>query len=120
MLAGARINYCWGSIPGATLFAARLAELGIELRSEEALNTTFMRFKELADKKHDIFDEDLQALISDEAMALQEHYKLLSLIAHSETGETPYATSCSPCRGRKGIPLPRLKVAARWMPLFAR
>jgi 2-isopropylmalate synthase len=50
-----------------------------------------MRFKELADKKHDIFDEDLHALVSDEAMTPQEQYKLLSLIAHSETGETPHA-----------------------------
>jgi 2-isopropylmalate synthase len=80
-----------GKHSGRNAFRTRLAELGIELRSEEALNTTFMRFKELADKKHDVFDEDLQALVSDEAMVLQEHYRLLSLMAHSETGETPYA-----------------------------
>jgi 2-isopropylmalate synthase len=80
-----------GKHSGRNAFRTRLAELGIELRSEEALNTTFMRFKELADKKHDVFDEDLQALVSDEAMVLQEHYRLLSLVAHSETGETPYA-----------------------------
>ncbi|MEK7843992.1 MAG: alpha-isopropylmalate synthase regulatory domain-containing protein, partial [Pseudomonadota bacterium] len=48
-------------------------------------------FKELADKKHDIFDEDLYALVSDETLTLQEQYKLLSLTAHSETGETPHA-----------------------------
>jgi 2-isopropylmalate synthase len=80
-----------GKHSGRNAFRSRLAELGIALESEEALNTTFMRFKELADKKHDIFDEDLHALVSDEAMTPQEQYKLLSLIAHSETGETPHA-----------------------------
>jgi 2-isopropylmalate synthase len=80
-----------GKHSGRNAFRNRLAELGIELESEEVLNTTFMRFKELADKKHDIFDEDLHALVSDEALTLQERYKLLSLTAHSETGETPYA-----------------------------
>ena len=80
-----------GKHSGRNTFRNRLAELGIELESEEILNATFIRFKELADKKHDIFDEDLHALVSDETMSLQEHYKLLSLTAHSETGETPYA-----------------------------
>ncbi|MEY4960711.1 MAG: hypothetical protein RL610_890 [Pseudomonadota bacterium] len=80
-----------GKHSGRNAFRSRLAELGITLESEEALNTTFMRFKELADKKHDIFDEDLHALVSDEAMTPQEQYKLLSLIAHSETGEVPHA-----------------------------
>ena len=80
-----------GKHSGRNAFRNRLAELGIELESEEILNATFVRFKELADKKHDIFDEDLHALVSDETMSLQEHYKLLSLTAHSETGETPYA-----------------------------
>jgi 2-isopropylmalate synthase len=80
-----------GKHSGRNAFRTRLAELGIELNSEEALNTTFMRFKELADKKHDVFDEDLHALVSDEAMILQEHYRLLSLMARSETGEMPYA-----------------------------
>ena len=81
-----------GKHSGRNAFRSRLAELGIELESEEVLNVTFMRFKELADKKHDIFDEDLHALVSDDAITLHEHYKLLSLIAHSETGETPYAS----------------------------
>src|SRR5690242_1587646 len=80
-----------GKLSGRNAFRTRLAELGIQLPDEDALNTTFMRFKELADKKHDVFDEDLQALVSDEAMVLQEHYRLLSLMAHSETGEIPYA-----------------------------
>ena len=90
-----------GKHSGRNAFRNRLAELGIELESEEILNATFIRFKELADKKHDIFDEDLHALVSDETMNLQEHYKLLSLTAHSETGETPYAKIVIAERGKE-------------------
>ncbi len=82
-----------GKHSGRNAFKTRLSELGIELDSEEALNGAFARFKELADKKHEIFDEDLQALVSDEAAALeQEHFRLVSLKVCSETGETPHAT----------------------------
>ena len=80
-----------GKHSGRNAFRSRLKALGIQLDSEEMLNHTFLRFKELADKKHEIFDEDLHALISDEVLVLQERYRLVSLIVHSETGETPYA-----------------------------
>jgi 2-isopropylmalate synthase len=61
---------------------------------EEVMNTAFARFKELADKKHEIFDEDLIMLISsDEAISQDdERFKLLSLKASFETGELPKAT----------------------------
>lgn len=80
-----------GKHSGRNAFRTRLKELGVELESEEMLNIMFMRFKDLADKKHEIFDEDLHALASDEVHAPEEHYRLLSLIAHSETGEVPFA-----------------------------
>jgi 2-isopropylmalate synthase len=81
-----------GKHSGRTAFRARLKELGIEVDSEQVLNTAFARFKELADKKHEIFDEDLHALMSDETMLpAQEHYRLVSTRFHSETGETPHA-----------------------------
>ncbi len=81
-----------GKHSGRTAFKARLKELGIEVDSEQILNSAFTRFKELADKKHDIFDEDLHALMSDEAMTPeQEHFRLVSTRFHSETGETPHA-----------------------------
>lgn len=80
-----------GKHSGRNAFRNRLTELGIELESEEMLNQTFKRFKELADKKHDIFDEDIQALVSDEALVLQERYRLVSLAIHCETGEIPNA-----------------------------
>ncbi len=81
-----------GKHSGRTAFKSRLRELGIEVDSEQILNSAFTRFKELADKKHDIFDEDLHALMNDEAMTpAQEHFRLVSTRFHSETGETPQA-----------------------------
>jgi len=81
-----------GKHSGRNAFKTRLQELGIELAGDEALNAAFTRFKELADKKHEIFDEDLQALVSDEGVTpAQELYKLVYSHVCSETGETPEA-----------------------------
>ncbi len=82
-----------GKLSGRNAFKTRLHEIGIELGSEEALNAAFKRFKDLADKKREIFDEDLQALITEEEIehVENEFYRLVSLTAHSETGEPPYA-----------------------------
>jgi len=68
-----------------------LKELGIELESEDALNAAFARFKELADKKSEIFDEDLHALVSDEVVQERELFKLSYLQVASQTGEIPHA-----------------------------
>ncbi len=82
-----------GKHSGRNAFKSRLAELGIELDSDEVLNAAFARFKELADKKHEIFDEDLHALVSEEVVTPeQEHYKLVYSHVCSETGEMPQAT----------------------------
>jgi 2-isopropylmalate synthase len=82
-----------GKHSGRNAFKSRLQELGIVIESEEMLNAAFKRFKALADKKHEIFDEDLQALVTEENLeqAVNEHFKLVSLTAHSETGEPPFA-----------------------------
>jgi len=81
-----------GKLSGRSAFKAKLAELGIELDSEEALNAAFARFKDLADKKREIFDEDLHALVSDEMSNLApERYKFISQKISTETGEEPRA-----------------------------
>jgi 2-isopropylmalate synthase len=81
-----------GKLSGRNAFRARLLELGIEIESEEHLNQAFARFKELADRKSEIFDEDLTALMRDEAVTpAPEQYRLVSTRFHSETGETPVA-----------------------------
>ena len=81
-----------GKLSGRNALRQRFAVLNIEFDSEEAFNAAFQRFKELADRKHEIFDEDLQALVSDEAIAqVKEHFRLVSLRAHCETGVLPVA-----------------------------
>jgi 2-isopropylmalate synthase len=81
-----------GKLSGRNAFKARLQELGVQLESETETNAAFARFKELADRKSEIFDEDILALVSDEAVTHeQETYRLVSLRQHSETGERPHA-----------------------------
>lgn len=81
-----------GKHSGRNAFRTRLKELGFDFESEEKLNDAFTRFKALADKKHEIFDEDLQALVSEAAAQKQdERIKLISLRVCSETGEIPNA-----------------------------
>ncbi len=80
-----------GKHSGRNAFRERLKELSIELESEEALNIAFSRFKELADKKHEIYDDDLQAIVSDTLTTEHEQLKLVALKVCSETGEIPHA-----------------------------
>ena len=81
-----------GKHSGRNAFRTRLEELGTSFESDTELNAAFARFKELADKKHEIFDEDLQALVSDTKIAsINERYGLSSLKVTSQTGETPVA-----------------------------
>ena len=82
-----------GKHSGRNAFRSRCEELGITFETAGQLNEAFQRFKELADKKHEIFDEDLQALASEAVAALEEEQSV-SLVAFrccSETGETPVA-----------------------------
>lgn len=82
-----------GKHSGRNAFKTRMAELNIDFSSEQELNEVFIRFKALADKKHDIFDEDLQALVTESALDTEnESIKLVSLRVCCETGETPNAT----------------------------
>jgi len=81
-----------GKLSGRNAFKTRLEELGITLASDAELNEAFERFKALADKKSEIFDEDLQALVSDaQAANADEIYKLLQSEVTSKTGTVPTA-----------------------------
>jgi len=81
-----------GKLSGRTAFRQRLKELGIELDNEDAYNKAFQRFKDLADKKSEIFDEDLQALVSQEAgIVKDEHWRLVTMSQASGMGEKPHA-----------------------------
>ncbi|MGB8517595.1 MAG: 2-isopropylmalate synthase [Gallionella sp.] len=81
-----------GKLSGRNALRQRFTALNIEFASEEDFIAAFNRFKELADRKSEIFDEDLQALVSEEAVTkVSEHYRLVSLRAHCETGILPVA-----------------------------
>ncbi|UDG82929.1 2-isopropylmalate synthase [Candidatus Vallotia lariciata] len=82
-----------GKLSGRNAFKQRLQELRVVLDSEAELNSAFARFKELADRKAEIFDEDILSILSQEANAVLDHetYRFVSLSQHSETGERPPA-----------------------------
>ncbi|MDA0225405.1 MAG: 2-isopropylmalate synthase, partial [Proteobacteria bacterium] len=81
-----------GKLSGRSAFKQRLKELGVELDNEDGYNKAFQRFKDLADKKADIFDEDLLALVAQEAGILSdERWRLVHLSQRSGMGERPHA-----------------------------
>ena len=90
-----------GKHSGRNAFRARLREIGFEFDSEAELNQAFAKFKALADKKHEIYDEDLQAIVSDNLQADGEQIELVSLKVATETGETPTAELVLSVAGRE-------------------
>ena len=81
-----------GKLSGRNAFRARLEELGHKFRSEGELAEAFARFKDLADKKHEIFDEDLQMLVTQaDAARSEERVQLEWMEAMSKTGTRPLA-----------------------------
>ena len=91
-----------GKLSGRNAFKQRLDELGITLQSEADVNAAFARFKELADRKSEIFDEDILALVSDEEQANDnEAFHFVSLAQHSETGELPTAKVVFSSQGKE-------------------
>jgi len=79
-----------GKHSGRAALKSRYEELGIEIEIE-ALNAAFERFKVLADKKKEIFDEDLLAILSGDGIEAAERVKLISLHAASGTKDSPVA-----------------------------
>ena len=73
-----RSKLVMGKHSGRHAFRVKLAELGFEL-GENALNDAFARFKDLADKKKDVYDEDIVALVDDKVLRVNDRIKLVSL-----------------------------------------
>jgi 2-isopropylmalate synthase len=71
-------NLVMGKHSGRHAFRAKLKDLGLEV-GDNALEDAFRRFKDLADKKKDIFDEDIVALVDDEVGRANDHIRLVSL-----------------------------------------
>lgn len=82
-----------GKHSGRNALRSRLKELGVVFAQDEDLNAAFARFKELADKKHEIYDDDLQAIVTaTDLEAGNEHVKLVAMKSCSETGAAPQAS----------------------------
>jgi 2-isopropylmalate synthase len=80
-----------GKHSGRHAFRERMIELGFELEGEE-FQLAFQRFKDLADKKKTIFNEDLEAIVADSAMRTDERFALEELSILSGTFAKPTAT----------------------------
>ena len=84
-----------GKLSGRAAFASRLEELGITFDSKDDFNQAFARFKDLADKKREIFDEDLQALVSDVQIGAEDDaITVKELEVLSKSGQLPTAKIC--------------------------
>ena len=71
-----------GKHSGRNAFSEHLKSLGVTFASDDELNEAFARFKQMADKKHDIYDDDLLSIVSETAIDLDdEKYHLLSVAA---------------------------------------
>jgi len=84
-------KFVLGKHSGRHAFKTRLKELGHVLTDTE-LNNAFERFKRLADQKKDIFDEDIEALVSEDVTKVPEVYSLVDLYIVSGINQKPTAT----------------------------
>ncbi|MBE9070014.1 2-isopropylmalate synthase [Leptolyngbya cf. ectocarpi LEGE 11479] len=80
-----------GKLSGRNAFRSRLQELGYEL-SDQDLNKAFLRFKDLADKKKEISDRDLEAIVNDETQQVAEHFRLELVQVSCGSSARPTAT----------------------------
>lgn len=85
-----KTQYVLGKHSGRHAFRTRLSELGLSLNDNE-VNSAFERFKKLADQKKEIYDEDLETLVSEEVTMVPETYSLVELSISSGTNQRPTA-----------------------------
>ena len=80
-----------GKHSGRHAFKKRLEDLGYHL-SEELLETLFTKFKDLADKKKNVYDEDIEALIEEKIFSSTELYQMTYLHTSAGSSTLPTAT----------------------------
>ena len=85
-----KTQFVLGKHSGRHAFRTRLNELGFAL-SDDEINSAFERFKKLADQKKEIYDEDLETLVSEEFTTVPETYSLAELSISSGTNQRPTA-----------------------------
>jgi 2-isopropylmalate synthase len=79
-----------GKLSGRHAFRDKLSQLGYEL-ADAAFEDAFRRFKALADKKKNVFDEDIVALVDDEIVRAQDTIIVKGLRVETGVGVTPEA-----------------------------
>ncbi len=84
-------NLVLGKHSGRHAIRDRLKKMGFDLAKED-IDTVFKRFKELADIKKEMFDEDIEAIIAEDIFRRPERYKLLYLSVVSGNVAIPTAT----------------------------
>jgi 2-isopropylmalate synthase len=80
-----------GKHSGRAAFKDKLSKLGFNLE-DDALNSSFERFKILADKKKDIYDDDLRAIVTNEMTKSIQIYELISMQIMNASSGIPSAT----------------------------
>ncbi len=82
-----------GKHSGRNAFVAHLKTLGVDFANDDQLNDAFMQFKIMADKKHDIYDDDLLSIVSAAAIEdVGDKFKLKSLAAQVLPDDLSVAT----------------------------
>ncbi|MBI5640257.1 MAG: 2-isopropylmalate synthase [Nitrospirae bacterium] len=94
-----RTELVLGKHSGRHAFRTRIKELGYELGHEE-IEAAFEKFKRLADQKKDIFDEDIEALISEEVGKIPEVYGIVDISITAGTSVRPTAALKLNIRGK--------------------
>lgn len=89
-----------GKLSGRHAFAERVEKLGYKLSAQE-MTHAFTRFKQLADKKKYVFDEDIESILEEEVVHLPEAWHLDYLKVNTETGKLPSAKLR--LRGKEGV-----------------
>ncbi|MDZ7640900.1 MAG: 2-isopropylmalate synthase [Desulfurivibrio sp.] len=84
-------NIVMGKHSGRHAMRDKVRELGYEDLSEEEVERVFKRFKEVADLKKEMFEEDLEAIIMDEVLRVTESFQLLHLGSMSGSLSLPTA-----------------------------
>ncbi|MDF0645085.1 MAG: 2-isopropylmalate synthase [Nitrospira sp.] len=80
-----------GKLSGRHAFRQRIEELGYKLTDDE-INHAFERFKKLADQKKEIYEEDLEVIVSEELAKMADRITLKSFYVESGTNQVPTAT----------------------------
>ncbi len=79
-----------GKHSGRHAFKQRVKDLGYSI-SDEELDEAFIKFKDLADKKKEIFDDDIRAIVTSEITKIEEIYKLIGMQLSDCSGGVPTA-----------------------------